>query len=335
MSKRVRMGVVGLAFGEFHVRTLAAMPEVDLMGVADHNGDRCERVASQYSCRGFEDAAEMVDALELDALSICVSPRSRASVLSLAIEHDLALFVEKPWAAHSRQAAELSEICAGSRQPIMTGFSFRFHPAVRRARDLVRGELGAVRLGNGSYVFEWLPPADAWLWDPENGGGFFNENSCHLFDVICTLAGTPVELFAWGVSSGDRPSEVGATVALRFESGGTVTLSVGGVGARAQANYPWLETFTEQGWLRVTGSNHVWHRVEWARRGEEAAQVMDAAPEQLGRTRYTDAFEHFVDCVRSGRTPEAGVRDGMVMVRIAEAIRESVRTGRPVETGAV
>jgi len=124
--------------------------------------------------------------------------------------------------------------------------------------------------------------------------------------------------------------EKAAIVSLRFESGGTVGLSLGGLGARANAAYPWLELFTENGWLAAGGENHVWKRVAWSRRGETVSSQLEADPEQLGRTRYTDAFEHFVDCVRSDRKPDASVADGVLMVQIADAVRESFTTGKPV-----
>jgi predicted dehydrogenase len=330
MAQRIRIAVVGLGFGEHHVRTLANMPDLELVAVADFDEQRRAAAASKYGCLAYEHAEHMMEEVELDALSVCVSPRFRAPLLRAAVDRGLALFVEKPWATNAEHAAELAAICSRSAAPVMTGFSFRFHPAMRRTIELVRGELGAVRAGTGSYVFEWLPPADSWLWDPENGGGIFNENSCHLFDVVCALAGRPVELFAYGIRDSDRPSEKAAIVSLRFESGGTIGLSLGGLGARANTAYPWIELFTEHGWLEAGGENHVWKRVAWARRGEEGSSRYEADPEQLGRTRYTDALEHFVDCVGNGREPLATVADGVLMVRIADAVRESFATGKPV-----
>lgn len=330
MSAPVRIGVVGLGFGESHVRTLANHAGAKLVAIADFDEDRRSSIAAKYGCAHYEQAKRMIDEEELDAVSVCVSPRYRAPVLKAAVEHGLALFVEKPWAANAAHAAELAVICRTSSAPVMSGFSFRFHPAIRRAADLLRGELGGVRVGTGSYLFEWLPAADSWLWDPDNGGGVFNENSCHLFDVVCSLAGRPVELLAYGVDDGDRPSETAAVVTLRFESGGTVGLSLGGLGARANVKYPWLELFTENGWLRASGANHVWQRVEWALRGSEDLLRFENHPEQLGRTRYSNAFDHFVECVKSGTQPESSVEDGILMVHIADAIRESFRTGKPV-----
>lgn len=334
MSAPLRIGVVGLGFGEHHVRTLANTGDASLVAVADFDEPRRCRIAAKYHCSEFAGAEAMMDGTEIDAVSVCVSPRYRAPILQAAVDRGLALFVEKPWAANAEHAAELASICARSRAPVMTGFSFRFHPAIRRAITLIQGELGGVRVGTGSYLFEWLPATNSWLWDPENGGGIFNENSCHLFDVVCALAGKPMEVHAYGVHDGNRPSETAAVVTLRFASGGTIGLSLGGLGARGNVGYPWLEVFTEHGWLRANGRNHAWREVTWARRGEDGTSRYANDPEQLGRTRYSDAFDHFVRCVRTGEQPEASVEAGVLMVRIADAIGQSLATGKPVSVRA-
>ena len=330
MAARTRFAVVGLGFGEYHVRTIANMGDADLVAVADFDDQRLERVGSAYHCRTYKDAAQMMDELDLDAVSVCVSPAYRAPILQAAADANLAVFVEKPWASNARHAAELREICRANESPVMTGFSFRFHPVVQRAIAAIRDELGSVQLGSGAYVFGWLPPAEHWLWDPANGGGYFNENSCHLLDVVCALAGRPEEVFAYGVRDSDRPSDKAATVAIRLAGGGTVSLNLGGVGTGAVTDYPWLELFTRHGYARLTGQNHVWRKLEWARHENGEVHRFDAPPEQLGRTRYTDALEHFVSALRAGSAPEASIDDGVLMVQLADAIRESIRSGRPV-----
>lgn len=325
----IRYAVVGLSFGEHHVRTLATMPEVDLVAVADFDEERLARASAKFACEAFRDATAMLETVPLDAISVCVSPRYRERILRAAVERGVAAFVEKPWATNGLHAAKLAAVARSGSAPVMSGFSFRFHPVVRRAIEIASTELGVVQLGCGSYVFNWLPPTDAWIWDPENGGGLFNENSCHLFDVVCALAGRPVELFAFGLTTNGRPSETAATISLRFANGGIVTLTAGGVGSAAVADYPWLELHGANGYLRMSGANHVWRKLEWAPAGADRLQSVTVSPEQLGRTRYTDALEHFVHCIGQGLQPEATVSDGVLMVRIADAVRESFTTGRP------
>jgi predicted dehydrogenase len=335
MAERLRIGVVGLGFGEHHVRTLANMGDAELVAVADYDEDRRKRVGAKYSCSTYRSAECMLKEQSLDALSLCVSPTYREPILRAAAEQGVAVFVEKPWASDLEHARVLSSICAANPAPVMSGFSFRYHPVIQRAIELVQNGLGQVELGHGAYVPDWLPDSGHWLWDPKNGGGYFNENSCHIFDIVCALAGRPVELYAYGVRRSDRPSEAAASVSLRFAAGGVVTLAVGGVGVGAVARYPSLELFTANGYVDLAGRTHIWSQLRWALRGESSCREVTAPPEQLGRTRYTDALEHFLAAVRSGGAPASTADDGVLAVAVADAVKESFRTGKPVGIEAV
>ncbi len=121
-----------------------------------------------------------------------------------------------------------------------------------------------------------------------------SEHCCHLLDVVCRLMGEPVEVFAYGRSFTGRPGPDAA--------------------------------------LRLRGSNHTWRSMTYALRDgtrPDAVTTVVLPPEELGRTRYSDAFEHFFSCVRSGATPEATPTNGERAVFLAPAINESIVTGRP------
>jgi predicted dehydrogenase len=330
---KIRIGVIGLGFGQLHVRTLVNMEEAHLVAVADHTTgapDRLRTVAEQYGIKGYHDGLEMLEQETLDAVSLCVAPSAREKLIEEAIRRKIALFVEKPWAANVEQARHLATICQQADAPIMVGFSFRFHPALVKLRTLMEGPLGKGWLLNGDYSFDWLPPAGYWLWDFNRGGGFFNENSCHLFDVVCALLGQPVSVMAEGAIFKGSPSEEVAAISLRFAGGAIAALTVGGLGIGTQPGTPRLNLATANGQAHLTGRDHIWQQLTWTLRGSEEAQLFTALPEALGRTRYTDAFHHFFSCLRSGEKPTATIEDGIRSVALAEAVYESMHTGRKV-----
>jgi len=331
-DRPIRIAVVGYGFGRFHVRTLVNLPEARLVAVADDaRGDELAADARRYGFEAYASATDMIQAEELDALSVCVSPSRRRDVLAAGLEAGLAMFVEKPWAAHSAQARELADLCNASRAPVMVGFSFRFHPAMVALRRLVEGELGPPRLLTGQYVFGWLPPPDHWTWDPENGNGFLNENSCHLFDAVCSLMGKPARVFAEGGIFAGRPAEEAAAVTLRFRGGAVAALTCGGIGCQAFADFPCIDLVTERGQARLIGRNHMWEQLRWARAGDAEVRHLVDPPEQLGTTRYTHAFQRFFRSVRDGTPPPATIDEGVRAVDLAMAVTESARSGRPVD----
>jgi predicted dehydrogenase len=333
-SGRFRIGVIGLGFGLQHVRTLVNLPDARLVAVADRKPQNdVFAVAARYGVTAYEDGVEMLERETLDAVSICVGPHTREPLFAVAARKGVALFVEKPWAANVAQAQQLAELCARNPAPTMTAFSFRFHPVVARLRELLDGELGAGWLLSGEYVFGWLPAADGWLWKPEGGGGFFNENSCHLLDVVCHLLGEPVAVMAEASTPQETPSENAASVVIRFADGATASLTLGGVGAGGGAfrDYPRLRIFTAGGEAELRGQDHIWTTLRWTRRGEGELRELLRDPEALGDTRYSAAFRHFFACLRRGEKPAATIEDGVRCVRLAMAIYESARTGQRIK----
>lgn len=326
----IRFGVAGLSFGQFHVQTLANLPGAKVAAVADLRQDVSDRIADQYGAKPFYDGTEMVRSGEIDALTICLPPAFRGDILKAAVERELPLFVEKPWSTNVKHGEELARITAASKAPVMTGFSFRFHPAVEKLRKLIAGDLGPVLAAQGSYLFDFLPPAERWLWDPENGGGLFNENSCHLIDLVCDLMGTPKKVKASGGIWFDRPSEEAAAVSLDFSSGAVASLLVGGIGAAGNHDFPSLTLYCRNGEARLKGRNHTWQELEWVLRGEKESRRLSAEPEQLGRTRYSDSMELFIEVISQGKEVPSPVADGLLSVRMAEAIYASIRKDQSI-----
>jgi predicted dehydrogenase len=143
--------------------------------------------------------------------------------------------------------------------------------------------------------------------------------------------GPPAGLTASGGSYRGSPSEDAAAIQLRYANGSIASLVVGGIGAPPFSNYPRLELWATEGQARLEGHRHIWTDLSWARRDEQALHCLRTDPESLGSTRYTGALSHFVACLDDGSEPAAGLEDGLLTVRLAEAVYESIRTGRPVD----
>ena len=330
---RLRFGLVGARFGQFLARTLAHLEGAELAAVADRNPGLAEGLdafAARYGARAYQSSAEMFANETLDAVAIATSPKARETIIEQAAERGIAMFVEKPWASNPAHAAQLAAICRRHDAKVMLGFSFRFHPAIVKLRALMNGELGEGWMLNGEYVFDYLPPEEAWFWDPENGNGMFNENSCHLFDAVCYLLGKPVSVMAEAAQFAGRPSEEAAAITLRFESGAIAALTVGGYGANAHWDYPRIDITTERGQARLRGRHHLWESLSWALRDEDTVKSFTQPPEILGTTRYTNALTHFVDCLRQDEPPEATMEDGLLAVAIADAVRRAARGGQKI-----
>ncbi|MEL7238170.1 MAG: Gfo/Idh/MocA family oxidoreductase [Planctomycetota bacterium] len=324
----IRMGVAGFGFGYHLVRALMGRDDCQVVAVADRSNKGLEDAAKRMRFTPYRDAVEMIRSADLDAVLIATSPKPRASMLLAAAERGLPMLVEKPWAADSDHARELADICRASAGPTMVAFSFRFHPAIVKLRELLNSSFGKPRMLNGQYVFDFVPDDDFWLWDPKSGNGFLNENSCHLFDAVCSLMGRPTRVYAEGEKFHGKPMEDAAVLTLRFENGSFATLTVGGVGTSGMDDFPRIDLFAEKGQALLQGREHIWTDLTWA--DADGTHRFHKHPEPIASTRYSAAYDHFFDCVRTGKQPEATIDDGILAVDIAMAAAESMRTGQPV-----
>lgn len=324
----MRIGVAGLGFGVNLLHTLLTRGDCTVAAAADIFPERLE-AARAKGIDTYEDAARMVREAGLDAVVIASAPHVRGPALDAAIAAGIPVFMEKPLAATPAEARALIDRIGD--HPVMLGFSFRFHAPVQRLLAEMDG-LGAPRVLNAEYLFDWLPPGDGWLWDAEKGGGFFTENSCHLFDVVRAVMGDPVQVYAAGIDDGARPSATAAALTLHYPGGAVAALTIGGIGTGAMGDYPRLDLTCSGGRAEMRGRQHMWTALHWARRGGEVTQLAHD-PEPLGRTRYSAAFDHFLDRTAAGDPFDATPRDGLAAVELADAIYRSIASGQPEPIG--
>lgn len=331
--KTLRIGLVGFQFGRWLLRTLQNIPGIEVVAIADRRATTAELAAFGVSpsVRLHSDAIAMLDTEQLDALVVATSPKRRLPLLAAAAARKIPLFVEKPWAGNPAQARAFAAACAPIADRVMLGFSFRFHGAVQKLRTLLDTDLGPVWSANGEYSFHWQLPPTGWLWEADAGGGVFNENSCHLLDAVCHLLGRPVAVQAATHNPRGYPAPEFAAVSLTFANGAIAALSFGALGATAFTDYPRLDLITAQGRASLRGRNHIWESLAWARHGDQSLSTFDAPPETGSATRYTTAFTHFFDCVRTGAKPAIGIPDGILAVDLAAALTLSAPRGCRVE----
>ncbi|MDH6115450.1 putative dehydrogenase [Kitasatospora sp. MAP12-15] len=329
----VRVGVVGLGFGRCHAKVLSTMAGVDLVAVADLDpegqGIDLEPYAEKLGANGYRDGTEMIRRESLDAIVIAVPPRARARLIAEAGERGVAIFLEKPFATDDEHAREMGELCDRFPDvPIMMDFCLRHLPAVAGLRELLDGPLGEALVVNADLM---LPRDDSppWIWDPANGNGVVNENTCHLLDTLCFLMGEPVRVMAAGKSYLGNPLEDGVAVVITFASGATAVLTGGALGAQAMATPASLSVYTARGQARLTGLHHMFGDLTWATAASaEPTRQSWALPARGAISEY--ALSHFIGSLRGGTAPSPDRRAGVLTVRLAMAVRRSLETGESV-----
>ena len=81
---KVRIGVIGLGFGQFLVRTLAHLDDVQLVALADKIPNvpgGLDDYARRYGAAAYTDSADMLAHEQLDAVCVAVSPKWRMAIM--------------------------------------------------------------------------------------------------------------------------------------------------------------------------------------------------------------------------------------------------------------
>lgn len=337
-NRELRVGVIGLRLGQQHVQIIGTVPGAKVVAVADNAAGPLHGVgltvaeyAATIGATAYSDGVALINDEPLDAVSLCVSPKWRRPLLEAAAAKQVPVLVEKPWAADLEQGQELADIVRRANLTTMVELPLRYFPPVIALRDLLHdGPLGKPFVVSADLCMPRIKSPDHWVWDPRNGNGPINENTCHPFDTLCYLLGEPVALHAYGRNfhGVGAPLADGAVINIEFAGGAVAALAGGALGAGAVGIRTWLNVYTEHGQALVTGSRHRYDTLTWAKHGPGAAESETWESPQL---LMPYAIQHFLDCVRAGTAPSCGVDDGLRALALAMAVERSLREGGPVE----
>jgi len=129
MEKKTRIGVIGVGYlGRYHAEKYKAMPEVDLVGVADSNAHRARDIANALGTRAFSDYRDLVGAV--DAVSVVVPTKAHHQVTLHCLEQGVDVLIEKPMTTTLAEADEIIAMADNCQRIVQVGHIERFNPAV-------------------------------------------------------------------------------------------------------------------------------------------------------------------------------------------------------------
>lgn len=195
------------------------------------NPAAARHVARKYR---FEIATTDTDAIwsdpELNAVFIATGHASHAVLVARALESGKHAFVEKPLAMDIDQVKQIVEAArAHPELQVMVGFNRRFSPHVQKIKQLLAGRSEPLAMHFACNA--GIIPPDAWVHDPEVGGGRIVGEACHFMDLLAYVAGCPiVSVAAIQMGHGVAVREDKMSIVLSFEDGSVGTMNYFGNG---------------------------------------------------------------------------------------------------------
>jgi len=345
----VRVLVVGLGgIGQRHVRNLRALlggrlelsalralgrSEVITDGLEIEPGADLE---SRYGIRTVRTLAEGLS-LRPEAVLVCTPSAFHLETARAAVEAGSAVFIEKPLSHSWDGVPELIDAVERRGVPAAVGFQLRFHPLLRRVRELLEhGAIGPV-LAARFQVGEYLPGfhryedyRSLYAARRELGGGVVL-SQIHELDYAGWFFGPPRRLFALGghLSSLEIDVEDVASILMECESGGRrfpVHVHLDYVQRPAART---CEIVGDDGRIGVD------LRALTLQRWDGAGRLVESHVEEgFERNRlFLDEIRHFLGCIDGRGSPAVSVREGARSLRTALAVLESLSSSRVVEVG--
>lgn len=134
--------VGGGAFGECHLRTWAAMPQISVAGLYTLERERGETLCRQYGGTNYSSLEDLASDASIDVVSIATPEDSHLESFKVLAEAGKAVYVEKPLATSLTDAGEMLDL---SRSIIaMSGHCLRFESRMAQVFSQ-RNDLGRLR----------------------------------------------------------------------------------------------------------------------------------------------------------------------------------------------
>lgn len=338
--KKVNIGLIGAGrMGRLHGENLAhAVHNAKLYAVADPflNEATIEWAESMGvdADKCYKDPQDILKDPEIDAVFICSSTDTHATLIKESAKAGKDIFCEKP--IHH----DLDEIHAALKEvekagvKLQIGFVRRFDHNHKAVHDVVaNGKLGAPCVVKVTSRDPDHQPMEY----IRTSGGIFIDMTIHDFDMVRYLSGSEVtEVTAYGsVCENPEYAEMNdvdtAIVLMKFENG-----ALGVIDNSRASHYGYdqrSEVQCQNGC--VTTENDLENEVKVL----SADGVSSAKPTWFLMERYTQAFifedQAFVDAVLNDTEPLVKGIDGLKPVEIALAANKSLKEGRTVKISEI
>ncbi|WP_435166848.1 Gfo/Idh/MocA family protein [Paenibacillus glycanilyticus] len=336
--KKYRIGLIGLGgMSHSHIRWMAEEGRFAIIAVSDVNEAALTEKGEQLGIspdKRYGDFVQLINDPDVDAV-VSVTPNNvHADIVRACLQAGKPYLAEKPFTRIFEEAAELLELYEQHPVNGMVGYSYRYTPAFRYARELVReGKLGKVRSFAIQYLQDWgaVPNQTPYIWrfnKEITGTGTLGDLGSHMIDMARFLFGEFKELSAlMRTLVPERPDpSTGQMVKIEVDdfvsfqarmSGDEVGIFQSSRNAIGSGNQHEVSIYGDAGTLHASTLNPdqiVWIREEAP--GQLARAVINV-PERCRVTQYGD-FLSLLDGTASESLP--GFMDGYRNQEIIDAV---------------
>lgn len=343
-GRRLRVGVIGLGIGRKHIEGWREHPDVDVVAIADPDPARLTDIGERFGIAArHADAASLLGAGGLDAVSICTPNVLHCELALAAFQAGCHVLCEKPMAIDAGQARLMQQAAQRAGKRLMINFSYRFSAQSRALKAQVDGGMfGEFYFGRSVWHRRrGMPGFGGWFGRRAlSGGGPLIDLGVHRLDLALWLMAYPRPVWVLGstydaiarplaaAAGSDFDVEDLAVAMIRFDNGATLSLEASWAANIGEAEL--MET-------RLLGT-----RAGLLQRNLDEGYTFEAqvftefngSPFDLGLhappTVAPSGMHDFAAAILGDTPHPADGSEGLLVMEILDAIYASARTGAPV-----
>ncbi|EDY85893.1 oxidoreductase domain protein [gamma proteobacterium HTCC5015] len=306
----VKTAVIGTGYlGRFHAHKYAALPNAELIAIADPTEGQGQAVAEEAHTRWVANYQDILG--EVDAVSIAAPTTLHHRIAKECLEAGVHVLVEKPITVTTEEADELIEIAKTNGCILQVGHLERFNAAVLDAMPLLK----APRFIEAHRLAPFKPRA--------TDVNVVLDLMIHDIDIVLNMVDSDVvDIVASGSSILSDSTDI-CNARLTFANGCVANVTASRISMKSERK---MRIFQEKSCITVDFQNRMLSHY-FTGEGEMFPGVPNIESSEKfyenGDALYTE-IDSFIQCIQDNKAPLVSGHDGRQALDVATTITQLV-----------
>ncbi|WP_304222478.1 Gfo/Idh/MocA family protein [Gracilinema caldarium] len=347
---KLTVGVIGLGIGKHHIEGYRSNPNCTVIAIADTDKAKLDAVGDQYGIPNrFTSAEALIDSGLCQVISVATPNKFHKDLTNRALEKGAHVLCEKPMAMNAAEGQTMLETALKTERRLMINFSYRFTMPARALKARIdQGDLGQAYYGRSIWLRRrGMPGFGGWFGNKElAGGGPLIDLGVHRLDLALWFMGYPEVDYVTGTTYAPIATEIAqrehktysvedlAAGFIRFKNGASLSMEASWAGNIKENELMETRILGSRGGLihRNIGEGYEFEAEFFTEHlGYQWDEKYHAASSwAAGNPKPITAMSHFIDSIIAGTPHEADGKEGLLIMKILDALYQSAESGRPV-----
>lgn len=350
MNQKINVGIIGTGnISTYHMAGYKKLSDkCDVVAVCDIDGEKVKKYANIHNISAYyTDYNLMLKEHDFDAISVCTWNSEHKNAVIASLDCKANVLCEKPMSLNRFEAIKMQEAAVRNNRLLMMGFVRRFGNDTDILKSFIdNGSMGDIYYAKASYLRRNGCPG-GWFKDIKySGGGPLIDLGVHVMDLVRYLSNNPKPISVYGVTNNNLGLDraVGskgyvvednskfefsvedmAVAMVKFDNGLTMFVEASfNLNVKQDTNI--IELFGTKCGVKIDPKIEFYTDMN--------GRFVNITPHGDSALSFTGLFEseieHFVDCIINKTPCRATGEDGVILMKIIDAIYESARIGKEV-----